>query len=232
MEEKSYKPDQENRSAYLIRKRLLNQLSNEEIEELNQLLEQELLKQLLVDEIERRDRATYQKTSHKPEKATIGQRIWRGLRRIRVAVIVMLAAWLLMVSFTSSSDIVSRQIRLRDSFQYCRSEDAVMDWKQGDFTKSKTELEQDSTLKARSKSAKRSICPSLVIDNLTAKQLIDTVGKIYRLPVIYSGKRLNRQSVQPAGSINLCSSIKTIVTVLNKLQIIVRYDGEKLIGGE
>jgi hypothetical protein len=73
---------------------------------------------------------------------------------------------------------------------------------------------------------------SLVLDKLTAKQIIEAVSKFHHIPVDYRGERLAKQDACFAGTIYLDGDIKDIVTLLNRLGIYVKYDRKKIIAGE
>lgn len=73
---------------------------------------------------------------------------------------------------------------------------------------------------------------SLVLDKLTAKQIIEAVRKFHHIPVDYRSKKLAKQDASFAGTIFLDGDIKDILTLLNRLGIYVKYDGKKIIAGE
>jgi hypothetical protein len=72
----------------------------------------------------------------------------------------------------------------------------------------------------------------LVLDSLTAKQIIEAVSKYHHIPIIYRGKRLAKQDSCFASTVNLDGNIENNITILNRLGIYVKYDGKKIIAGE
>lgn len=72
----------------------------------------------------------------------------------------------------------------------------------------------------------------LRIEKLTAGQIIAAISKYHRIPVEYRSKKLAKQDRCFDGTITLDANIKSIITILNRLGIYVRYDGKKFIAGE